>query len=58
MTCGTVEENAANNRAVFSALAGQGYAVDLREIRDTHNWVAWRDSLYPDLVTLLQRTWG
>jgi enterochelin esterase-like enzyme len=57
MTCGTVEENAANNRAVFSALAGQGYPVDLREIRDTHNWVAWRDSLYPDLVTLLQRTW-
>jgi enterochelin esterase-like enzyme len=58
MTCGTVEENAANNRAVFAALARQGYPVDLREIRDTHNWVAWRDTLYPDLVALLQRTWG
>jgi enterochelin esterase-like enzyme len=58
MTCGTVEENAANNQAVFAALARQGYSVDLREVRDTHNWVAWRDSLYPDLVTLLQRAWG
>lgn len=58
MTCGTAEENLENNRAVFAALAAQGYPVDLREIRDAHNWVAWRDTLYPDLVTLLQRVWG
>jgi enterochelin esterase-like enzyme len=58
MTCGTAEENLANNRAVFAALAAQGYPVDMHEIRDAHNWVAWRDSLYPDLVTLLQRVWG
>lgn len=57
LTCGTAEENLANNRAVFAALAAQGYAVDMHEIRDGHNWVAWRDSLYPDLVTLLQRVW-
>jgi enterochelin esterase family protein len=58
MTWGTAEENLANNRAVFAALAAQGYAVDLTEVRDAHNWVAWRDSLYPDLVMLLQRVWG
>jgi enterochelin esterase family protein len=43
---------------VYAALAAQGYAVDMREVRDAHNWVAWRDTLYPDLVTLLQRVWG
>lgn len=58
LTCGTAEENIANNRAVFAALAAQGYAVDMHEIRDAHNWVAWRDTLYPDLVTLLQRVWS
>ena len=58
MTCGTAEENLANNRAVFAALATQGYPADLREVRDAHNWVAWRDTLYPDLVTLLQRVWS
>ena len=58
LTCGTAEENLENNRAVFAALAAQGYPVDLHEIRDAHNWVAWRDTLYPDLVTLLQRLWG
>jgi enterochelin esterase-like enzyme len=57
LTCGTVEENLANNRAVFAALAAQGYTVGLHEIRDGHNWVAWRDSLYPGLVTLLQHVW-
>jgi enterochelin esterase family protein len=58
LTCGTAEENRENNHAVFAALAAQGYAVDLNEVRDAHNWVAWRDSLHPDLVTLLQRVWG
>jgi enterochelin esterase family protein len=58
LTCGTAEENIANNRALFAALAAQGYPVDLREVRDAHNWIAWRDTLYPDLVTLLQRVWG
>ena len=56
ITVGTVEENLANNRAVFAALAEQGYPVDLHEIRDAHNWIAWRDTL-SHLVTLLQRTW-
>jgi enterochelin esterase family protein len=58
LTCGTAEENIANNRALFAALAAQGYPVDLREVRDAHNWIAWRDTLSPDLVTLLRRVWG
>jgi enterochelin esterase family protein len=57
ITCGTAEENLANNRAVFAALAEQGYPADLLELRDAHNWVAWRDGLYPELVTMLQRLW-
>ena len=40
MTCGTVEENLRNNRALKGALAGQGYDVALVENRDGHNWVA------------------
>jgi enterochelin esterase-like enzyme len=56
ITVGTVEENLANNRAVYAALAEQGYPVDLHEIRDGHNWIAWRDSL-EHVVTLLQRVW-
>ena len=58
LTCGTAEENLANNRAVYEALAAQGYPVDLHELRDAHNWVAWRDGLHPGLVPLLQRLWG
>jgi enterochelin esterase family protein len=58
MTCGAVEENLWNNRAVRNALAGQGYAATLHENRDTHNWIAWRDTFEPHLLELLQRKWG
>lgn len=58
MTCGTIEENLANNRAMRDALARQGYDVELHEVRDGHNWVAWRDAFEPPLVRLLQRTWA
>jgi enterochelin esterase family protein len=58
MTCGTVEENLANNRAVAAALAEHGYEVDLVENRDAHNWTAWRDTLDPHLADLLRRVWG
>jgi enterochelin esterase-like enzyme len=57
MTCGTVEENLANNRALRDALAAQGYRVRLHEQRDAHNWVAWRDGFDPWLLQLLQEVW-
>lgn len=57
MTCGAVEENLANNRAVCEALEAQGYEVALSVNRDAHNWVAWRDAFEPHLASLLQRMW-
>jgi len=58
MTCGTAEENLANNRRMRDALALQGYPVVLSEHRDAHNWISWRDSLDPHLTDLLARCWG
>ncbi|MGH2817419.1 MAG: alpha/beta hydrolase [Actinomycetota bacterium] len=57
MTCGSVEENMANNRAMRDALSTQGYDVVWRENRDGHNWIAWRDTFEQDLLALLQRVW-
>jgi enterochelin esterase family protein len=57
MTCGTVEENLANNRAVAAALRRQGYDVSFVENRDGHNWTGWRDTFDPHLVRFLQRMW-
>ncbi|MBA2357278.1 MAG: esterase family protein [Actinobacteria bacterium] len=57
MTCGTVEENLASNRAAERALRSQGYDVRLHEFRDAHNWIAWRDTFEPHLLELLQRVW-
>ncbi len=37
ITCGTVEENVDNNRAVARALAGAGYDLRAVEHRDAHN---------------------
>ena len=58
MTCGTIEENLANNRATRDALARQAYEVRLVENRDGHNWVGWRDTFDPHLIDLLQRMWA
>jgi enterochelin esterase-like enzyme len=58
MTCGGTEENLANNRALRDALVRQRYDVRLHEHPDVHNWVSWRDALYPHLVELLDRLWG
>lgn len=58
MTCGTVEENLKNNRATFDALRLQGYDVTLVENRDAHNWVGWRDTFEPHLITLLHEMWS
>jgi enterochelin esterase family protein len=57
MTCGLGEENLGNNRAIRDVLAGQGYAVELVEHCDAHNWVSWRDVLEPHLTLLLERLW-
>ena len=58
MTCGSVEENLANNRAVHRALREQGYETKFHENRDAHNWVGWRDTFEPHLRELLERTWS
>ncbi|MFN2490492.1 MAG: alpha/beta hydrolase [Actinomycetota bacterium] len=58
MTCGAVEENLRNNRAMCAALAGQGYDVSLLENRDAHNWIGWRDAFDPALIDLLRQQWG
>ena len=55
MTCGTVEENLANNRDMAAALARQGYDLSFAENRDGHNWIGWRDAFDPHLTGLLQR---
>jgi len=54
VTCGTAEENLANNRAVAAALEQQGYTVWLGLVRDGHNWTAWRDAFDPHLPTLIE----
>lgn len=57
MTCGSAEENLANNRAIRDALVAQGYEVTFHENRDAHNWIAWRDCFDPHLVDLLAKMW-
>jgi enterochelin esterase-like enzyme len=57
MTCGSAEENLANNREMARALRRQGYPLDLHENPDAHNFTAWRDALDPHLVDLLRRLW-
>jgi enterochelin esterase family protein len=57
MTCGTVEENLANNRDLAHALRAQGYRMTFAENRDAHNWIGWRDALDPHLTSLLRSAW-
>jgi len=54
LTCGMIEENIANNRIMARALRAQGYDVALHEVRDVHNYVAWRDCFDPHLTGLLR----
>jgi enterochelin esterase-like enzyme len=58
LTCGTAEENLANNRQLALALAQEGYPVRLVEVPDAHNYVAWRDAFDPPLVDLLGTVWS
>ena len=54
MTCGIIEENMANNQAMASALRRLGYPVEFAEVRDVHNYTAWRDAFDPYLSRLLR----
>jgi enterochelin esterase family protein len=58
LTCGRVEENLANNRAMTRALWRQGYPAVLYEVPDAHNYTGWRDAFDPYLTDLLLRVWG
>ena len=58
ITCGTAEENLANNRAMAETLRGHGYPVVLAENGAGHDWAGWRDALDPHLANLLQRVWN
>jgi enterochelin esterase-like enzyme len=54
ITCGTGEENRANNEDVAAALTEQGYPTWLAEVRDGHTWTGWRDSFDPHLPALIE----
>lgn len=54
LTCGSAEENRANNVAMAEALATLGYPAWLAELRDGHTWTCWRDALDPHLPALLE----
>jgi enterochelin esterase-like enzyme len=53
VTCGTVEENRANNEAMARHLRRLGYPVEFVAVRDAHNYTAWRDALDPYLARLV-----
>lgn len=53
LTCGALEGNLANNRAMAGVLRRAGHDTSLREVGDLHCWTAWRDALDPDLTALL-----
>ena len=57
MTCGRVEENLPDNRALAAALRVDGWRARLHILRDAHNWVAWRDGWTPYLVDLIRESW-
>jgi hypothetical protein len=48
LTCGTGEQNLVCNRALAARLE-----FPLQEVRDAHNWTAWRDALDPHLPELV-----
>ncbi|HTZ44053.1 MAG TPA: alpha/beta hydrolase-fold protein [Jatrophihabitans sp.] len=54
MTCGGLEENLGNNRAMADTLRLLGYSVKFREVADVHNFTAWRDAFDPSLTDLLR----
>jgi enterochelin esterase-like enzyme len=57
LTCGTAEENLANNVAMRDQLRRVGVETAWGERRDGHTWTCWRDTLDPHLTDLLLRVW-
>jgi enterochelin esterase-like enzyme len=55
MTCGTIEENVANNGLMAQILRAHDYPAVLHEVPDMHNYTAWRDAFDPSLTALLQQ---
>jgi enterochelin esterase family protein len=53
LTCGTVEKLLADNQSMVATLRRLGYPAELIEVRDGHNYTAWRDALHPHLTTLV-----
>jgi enterochelin esterase family protein len=58
LTCGTAEENFANNVAMRDHLAAVGVDTTWGEVRAGHTWTCWRDTLHPHLTDLLLRVWA
>jgi len=58
MTCGTAEENLANNLVMRDHLRAVGMNVAWGEVRQGHTWRCWRDCLDPHLGALLARVWS
>jgi len=54
ITCGTAEENRANNESVAAALRAQGYPAWVALVRDAHNWTCWRDAFDPHLPAVIE----
>lgn len=57
MTCGSAEENLANNRLMLAHLRAVGLDVTWGEVRQGHTWTCWRDLLDPHLTALLRKVW-
>jgi enterochelin esterase family protein len=55
LTCGSGEENLANNKEMATALRAAGYDATLHEVPGGHDYPAWRDALDPHLTRLLVR---
>jgi enterochelin esterase-like enzyme len=58
LVCGSAEENHANNIAIRDHLAAVGIETGWGEVRDTHTWTCWRDTLDPYLTDLLLNVWS
>ncbi len=57
LTCGTAEENYANNQRMAQTLSTMGVDVAWGETRQGHTWTCWRDLLDPHLTDLLRKVW-
>ena len=58
ITCGTAEENLANNRLLRDHLRAIGVDVAWGEARQGHTWTCWRDTLDPQLDVVMAKAWG